>query len=117
MRLKLNGTTRIVFLIGNYAIKIPNHVVCHQHFLQGCYANWSERRYTKTFERLPEFYNKIAPTIFCSWFGLLSIQRRVVELDRHLTVNEVEYFKDQTTDIKMQNFGYLDKRLVCIDYV
>jgi hypothetical protein len=39
MKIKLNGVTRIVLLIGRYAVKIPNFTVQHHHFLHGCYAN------------------------------------------------------------------------------
>lgn len=113
-----NGTTRIVFLILGYAIKIPNFKVEHHHFLLGCAANWNERKLTKLFKGCTEceYYNKINPTLFSSWLGLLSIQREVELLDRNLTTFEVEYFKDQTSDIKKSNFGYLGNRLVCIDY-
>lgn len=116
MRMKTNGVTRIVILIGDYAIKIPNFTYCHQHFLNGGYANWLERCYTKRFKCIDEYYSKISPTIFCSWFGLIAIQKRVKELNRHLTKEEVKYFKNQTADIKEQNFGYLNGKLVCIDY-
>lgn len=109
------GCTRIVFRLGKYVIKIPNFLVEHRHGLQGMYANWSERQTTK---RYGSYYrDKISPTIYSSWFGLFSIQRQVEELTRHLTEDEVEYFKDLTSDIKMQNFGYLEGKLVCIDYV
>jgi hypothetical protein len=114
---KTGGCTRLVLLIGKFAVKIPNFTVCHKHFLQGCYANWSERDYCKALKCIHEMYSKVTPTIFCSWFGLMSIQKRVVPLERHLTEDECEYFKNQTTDIKMQNFGYLDGVLVCVDYV
>lgn len=116
MKIIKKGVTRLVFLVGNYAVKIPNFTVQHSHFLQGCYANWSERQYTKMFKGMNE-YNKIAPTYFCSFFGLVSIQRRVIELDRHLTEEEVKYFEHQTSDIKCANFGWLNGNLVCIDYV
>ena len=116
MRVVTKGVTRLVLLIGNFAIKIPNFTCQHNHFLHGCYANWSERLYPKMFKNMPEI-EKVAPTYFCAWFGLISIQARVVELDRHLTADEKQYFEHQTTDIKKENFGYLNGRLVCIDYV
>jgi len=116
MKIIKKGATRLVFLIGNYAFKVPNFTYCHLHFLHGCYACWSERDYTKRFKVLSDVYEKISPTIFCSWFGLLSVQKRVVELDRDLTEDECFYFFNQTEDTKMQNFGYLKGKLVCIDY-
>lgn len=116
MRIIRKGCTRIVFLIGNYAFKIPNFTVCHMHFLNGCQANWKERDYCLTFQSLEEFRERVVPTLFCSWFGLLSIQRRVTELERDLTEHEVIYFKEQTVDIKRQNFGWFNGKLVCVDY-
>lgn len=113
MILKLNGCTRIVLLVGKFAIKIPNFSYCHRHFLQGCLANWKEREYSKLFPDCP----KVNKALFCSWFGLVSIQKRVEVLERHLTKEEVEYFKDVCpTDIKNDNFGILKGKVVCIDY-
>lgn len=117
MKIKFNGITRIVFLIGKWAIKIPNFRYQHSHFLQGCYANWSEYTFCRTMKGLPEYFNKVAPTVFCTWFGLVSVQKRVAELERDLTENETIYFKELTTDIKKENFGYVNDILVCIDYV
>lgn len=104
-------------LIGPYAIKIPNFRYCHRHFLQGCYANWSERQSTRATRNDPGMFSKIAPTLFCTWFGLLSIQRRAEPLDRNLTLMEIGQFTPWTTDLKKENFGYLNGKIVCIDYV
>lgn len=119
MKVKLNGITRIVILFGSYAIKIPNFTNCHDHFLKGCCANWSERGLTilsKKWKDSHHLKDKIAPTIFCSWFGLVSIQVRVEPLQFHLTEEQREDFKCLTTDIKKENFGYLNGKMVCIDY-
>ncbi len=120
MIVKLNGVTRIVFVFKTIVIKIPNFLYQHNHFLQGCYANWSERHYCKMMYRVEnnKFYNLVAPSYFCSWFGLLQIQARCQELDRDLTDEEIEIFKDVCGgDIKKQNFGYYKGKLVCLDYV
>lgn len=114
MILKRNGVTRIVLLIGGWAIKIPNFTCQMNHFLLGCYSNWRERQYWKAFKGTNI---QIAPSYWCSWFGLIQIQKRLLPLERDLTKEEVEYFKDITTDIKMQNFGLYEKRIVCVDYV
>lgn len=114
------GITRTVILTRNWAIKLPNNRYQHYHFLQGCSANWRERQLTKTGERYNgdnDFYKLITPTIFCSWFGLISIQRRCQPLTRNLSLEEVEIFKNLTTDIKKENFGInKDGELVCLDY-
>lgn len=115
------GCTRIVFLVGKYVIKIPNFKVCHQHFLQGCFANWSERRLYKNFKGAygcePDIIELIAPSYFCSIFGLVQIQARCVVLDRPLTEQELVTFNSICSgDIKQQNFGYYKNKLVCLDY-
>lgn len=121
MVFKLNGVTRLVILIGNYAIKIPNFTKEHRHFLYGCYANYSERNYCKVFkpinEEMSKFYNLVAPSYFCSWFGLIQIQGRCKPINRHLTKKEINFFKDvHGGDYKKENFGYYNDKLVCLDY-
>lgn len=112
------GTTRIVFVFKTFVIKIPNFLYSHQHFLQGCYANWSERRFTKSFKCLPEYYNKICPTLFCTWFGLISIQPKAKMLPRPLTETEKKIFELYNfEDIKTVNIGYYKDKLVLVDYV
>lgn len=113
MRLK-KGATRLVFLIGGWAVKIPNFTYSHANFLNGCHANWQERVVTRY--RLPEFIERAAPCVFCAWFGLLSVMRRVEINTEPLTREQKKYFKNQTTDYKPCNFGYLNGRLVCVDY-
>ncbi len=118
MIINRKGVTRIVFVFSKFVIKIPNFIYQHNHFLQGCYANWSERQYCKSFRNLPEFYDLVIPSHFCSWFGLIQIQARAIELDRHLTDEEWDKFKEvASNDMKKENFGYYKGRVVCLDYV
>jgi hypothetical protein len=110
------GVSRIVFLVGKFAIKIPNFTYCHLHFLHGCYANWSERDYCSKFAYYEPVLQKVAKSYFCSWFGLIQIQARCEPNTKELSPQEVEYFKDVCTDIKPENFGYYRGKLVCLDY-
>jgi len=112
------GSSRVVVLIGNYAIKIANPFFFHLHFLHGCYANYSERYFYKQLQRIEKYetLQLITPSLFCSYFGLVQIQRRCNELDRHLSVEEMERFKEVCHDLKKENFGYLEGNLVCFDY-
>jgi hypothetical protein len=82
----------------------------------GAMPIWTERTYSKSIVPLHEFFDKVAPTIFCTWFGLLSIQKRALPLDRDLTKEEDDYFMHLTSDRKKENFGYLNGRIVCVDY-
>lgn len=119
MKIK-SGITRIVFLIGNYAFKIPNFNYGHDHFLQGCYSNWSERKYYKSFinanydENLVDF---VAPSYFCVLFGLFQIQARCQPILDDLSEEQKEFYKPLcSTDNKKENFGIYKNRIVCLDY-
>src|SRR6478609_200260 len=114
------GVTRIVFLIGNYAFKIPNLSYSHKYFLQGCYNNWAERDYYK--KNINAIYDGnlshyAAPSLFCSWFGFIQIQYRCQPCNRDLTEHEKEFFNSLCwADNKKENFGYYKGKLVCLDY-
>lgn len=113
------GITRIVFYIGNYAIKIAHPFNNHCHFLYGCYANNNERRYCRMVKGVEnnKFYNLVAPSLYCSLFGVFQIQRRCIVNTVELTKSELRKFKDlHGGDTKPNNFGFLDGKLVCLDY-
>ena len=119
MEIKRNGCTRIVFLIWKFAIKIPNFTNSHQHFLQGCCANWSERKLNIESKNYKNdlLQDKFSISYFCSWFGLIQIQARCEECKHHLTEEQTkEYELLCGTDFKKENFGYYQGRLVCLDY-
>lgn len=120
MKIDLKGVTRIVFLIGGYAIKVPNFRYEHQHFLNGCYANWNERDYYRRHFKA-DYKNNMAPyaapSYFCSWFGLIQIQARCLPMKEHLTEEQINFFYPLCgTDIKKENFGWYKGKLVCLDY-
>lgn len=108
------GITRIVFLTKNYAIKIPTFKN-HLHFLQGCLSNYKERHYNKIFKNMPEFLDLVAPSLFCSIFGLIQIQKRCKPFLSEIDENILERFKN-FDDIKPQNLGYFNDELVILDY-
>ena len=116
------GVTRVVFKLGRYVIKIPRIDNNHLNFLQGCLANWRERNYCKMFKDLPEFYNKVAPSFFCSWFGLFQIQGRCKTRPPEITLkdleNELELLSssNKNWDKKAENIGYYKDHWVWLDY-
>ena len=120
MEINRQGVTRIVLLIGNYAIKIPNFTCQHNHFLQGCYANWSERQLSinaKLFPDEDKLQGKFAPSYFCSWFGLIQIQARCEPCKNDLSDAQIKEYEPLCgTDFKKENFGYYNNKLVCLDY-
>lgn len=127
MEIKRNGAYRITILIGNYAIKIANFLHSQKAFVYGCYCNISERTYCITYkdydvpaygyEEYQNHYEKVAPSLFCSWLGIFQIQKRCEVLNRDLTLEEIEKYKYlHNGDIKKENFGYHKGKLVCLDY-
>ena len=113
------GTTRLVFLLDKYAIKIPNFTYSWQNFLTGCLANCNERTFCKQWKGMPE-YNLVAKTYFSSWFGLINIQEKVYTLGLpiwHVDNWVDERFSGICSDIKTENFGFNKKgEVVCLDY-
>ena len=120
MKIDLKGTTRIVFIFKYIVIKIPNFIYEHSHFLIGCQSNWEERKYYKL--HINTFYENnlvqfVAPSLWCSWFGLIQIQVKCEPLLRDLTEDERNFFELLCNgDNKKENFGWYKDKLVCVDY-
>lgn len=118
MKIK-HGTNRIVILVGGIAIKVPHLFNGHYNFLIGCEANYGERRYCKMMLGVynNRFYDLVAPSMFCSWFGLIQIQRRCVVNTVPLSNKKLAKFDNvRNGETKAQNFGYYKGKLVCLDY-
>lgn len=111
------GITRIVVLLFGYAIKIPNPFNGHLNFLLGCCSNYGERKMYKLFRNYKPISELICPSYFCSYFGLFQIQRRCVVNTEELTEEELKRFDPvRNGESKPRNFGYIDNKLVCLDY-
>lgn len=113
------GVTRIVILIGNFAIKIPNFKNGQLNFLMGCVSNKRERTLFKSFVDFDGYsiYKYVAPSLYCSIFGLIQIQKRCEPLNRDLSDEEKQkFFEVCMGDLKRENFGLLDGNIVCLDY-
>lgn len=115
------GITRIVIVFNTFVIKIPNYKYNHHHFLQGCYANWSERKFCKDFKNAKykgNLYKYVAPSFYCSLFGLFQIQAKCKPMLKDLTNHQKKiYFPLCGTDNKKENFGWYKNNLVCLDYI
>lgn len=114
------GTTRTVFLIGKYAIKVPRfwHKFGKGHrwkiFLKGTLANLDEHFWYKCAYK----QDKLCPVLLKSPLGFLLVMKRAEPL------KEEEYdktifsiiFKNLPLDNKIENFGKIDGKPVLVDY-
>lgn len=108
------GTTRVVYLIGKYAIKLPR-INRWRSFLRGILANLDEKMW---YHHSPSDWKlKMCPTLCCLLGGVILIARRAEP------ITEAEYrdldtdsFKPLPLDIKIINFGKFQDRIVLIDY-
>ena len=120
MLLKRNGVTRLVFIFKNIVIKIPNFTCQWDHFLLGIIANINENRCYKWHE-----HNDIlCPVKWISWLGFILIMKRA-DTDRHLKEVYEDGLKFNYSswvncglggDDKPDNYGYVNDKLVKIDY-
>lgn len=118
--IKAQGTSRTVFLVGKYALKFAAIKYGWQLFLYGCYGNASERKYYKLHSKSDYEGNlskHVAPSLFCSWFGLIQVQLRCEPMIGIMTVMDYSFFEPICSDNKTENFGILNGKIVCLDYV
>lgn len=112
MYLERKGVTRLVFIFKDFVVKIPNFTCQWNHFLSGLIGNMEEFKTWK--------YNKselLCPILWASWGGWILIMKRVEVCTYE---DEIDYTPWVTAgfggDDKPDNYGYLDNKLVKIDY-
>lgn len=117
------GTTRWVYLIGNYAIKFPS-LYSWVSFLQGLLGNICEHnRYKWSCKNLVYPQEKLCPVLFKFPLGLFIIMKRAEIL------NESDFIKFDYNDFvkvnefysipiegKQDSFGWLNGKIVAVDY-
>ena len=125
MKIKRNGICRIVFLIGEYAIKVPNFTYCWHHFLQGLLSNinenktWKYNGFDKNRKKVRD--DLLCPVIWCSWGGWILVMKKAVPCT---FVSEGGDYIDFSKwivcgwggDDKADNYGYIDNKIVKLDY-
>lgn len=111
------GATRLVVLVGPYALKVP--VVGHgfKAFLTGVLASLNEKTWSGASKNTPR-------TVYCNCFGLILIARRCRHI-RHrglfyVALAEVVAKSDihedfWYSDCKPENFGYIGPDLIKLD--
>lgn len=110
------GTTRVVYLIGKYAIKIPR-VNRWKSFLRGLLANMDERMWYKNSPA--DWKEKMCPSLKCLFGGLILISKKansVNDFTWSKGIIKPEDFHPIPMDWKQQNFGWYKHNIVIIDY-
>lgn len=123
------GVTRIVFIFKQVVVKIPNFSYSWQHFLKGLLANIQEN----TCYKWSGNKELLCPVIWASWGGWVLVMKRA-DIKRHedeiralpFTIQDPEEqvkerYKEWINaglggDDKCDNYGYINNRLVKVDY-
>jgi hypothetical protein len=112
------GTTRLTICVGRYALKLPRGQ-------RGRVANYGERVEWK--RATPERCKNLCPLLWAAPFGLLNVMRRAIPLteDQRQHLHRIDgfpkwdYMPDGPSspfEHKASDWGYLDGRLVALDY-
>lgn len=110
-----SGITREVFIIGNYAIKVPS-MRSWKGFLWGLLANMQEKVWWNDKDK------RLCPVLFSLPGGFLAVMPKVtVMTDDEFDGFDYESFihlhpYDIPVESKSDSFGYLDGKVVAIDY-
>ncbi len=108
------GLTRVCYLIGEYAIKLPR-INRWEWFLKGLLGNMQERHYSK-------LSDVFCPVVFCVWGGWLIVMRRATPMtDVQFEEIPLEFYTEHrhlqmTTEYKIDSFGWYKGRVVSVDY-
>ncbi len=107
------GTTRVVFLVGKYAIKFPR-VSSWKMFLRGILANLDEKLW---YNNSPDEWRlKMCPAIMCIG-GFVLVSKRCEPISANAyDLLDIEYYKPIPMDNKISNFGWYQNRVVLVDY-
>lgn len=113
----IKGSTRWVLVINKFVFKIPSFY-SWRNFLNGLLCNMQEIQFSKCID----MNNKLCPVLFYLPGGFLVIMPKV----RVLQQNELpKYLLEQfctenqmhlPVEIKYDSFGFLNSKLVAIDY-
>ena len=119
--MKKNGATRLIFLIGGLAIKIPTFH-SWELFLYGLLGNIQERRFRAMYHAAQE--KSLPPVLFSLPGGFLVVQKRIrpIKHKGFFALALAETIATSTldkefwlNDAKIENFGYMNGLLVKID--
>lgn len=109
------GATRVVWLLGNVAIKLPRPQ-SWKNFLLGLIANMQEREFSLA------GWPELCPVLWSVPGGWLVVMRRAAPMSEKLFadfdfdafVQKGDYYVP--VEPKVENLGVLDGRVVAVDY-
>ena len=120
MKLITKGSSRLVFLIGNYALKIPRvFVEADDKFYGKLYTflkGWQSNRYEYLWSK-SNLYDFLLPVKFSVFYSIIIIMDKATELtvDEFSMLDEADYnFK--RFEFKLDSFGKLNNKNYIIDY-
>lgn len=115
MTINRRGASRTVFLVGRWAIKVPTPRVAWRHFLLGWLGNLNELGWWRG-GRDP----RLCPVVASFVGGLVIVMQRATPIcsrrgcpdDAH----DLPRWNDLPCERKLDSFGYVDGRIVAVDY-
>ncbi len=116
MSINLDGCTRMVLLIGRWAVKIPRLNYGWTFFLRGLLCNMQEVAFSRT------GWPELCPILWRVPGGFLSVMARARPLtDQEWHDADIEAFRETPSykvpvELKRDSFGILGGRLVAVDY-
>lgn len=117
MNIDRKGATRVVFLIGGYAVKVPVFRYGIQAFLTGMLANLNESRWRGVSKNMPR-------TVYCNRFGLVLVAKRCRPVQHrglfYVALAELIATSDVAaefwlSDCKPENYGFIGADLIKLD--
>ena len=106
-----HGTTRVVFLCGAYAFKIPTFKSWNL-FLNGLLANMQEKLFSGVWEEL-------CPVVWAIPGGFCVVMRRAQPISEEQWEEVCGHIPEHIFNIaesKSINYGWLDGKIVAVDY-
>lgn len=122
MKLNNHGTTRVVFIIGDYVYKIPKFWRW-TNFLRGLLANINEGQTWRW--NTGKYYHKrsqlLCPVVWTMWGGWLLIMRRAEPITQDSFDNLVKWhalvhIHHFPGDDTCKNYGLYNDQVVKVDY-
>ncbi len=128
MKLNTTGATRLVIILNNHVIKIPNFTYSYHHFIKGILANLNEASTWDIISKYTPYKAYLLCPVTFSFAGIILIMKKA-NVEKH--INELrsspidiplkQLYKPWINnglggDDKPDNYGYLNDRLVKIDY-